>query len=503
MAIDYSKWDKLELSDDSDIEVHPNVDKRSFIKWKQQSIHETRMKRNQDINNLETQTSMYACLNKRVDKLLLKLKDDDLVDKEAISKFLNANFDKTERSQGENVDPDIPSYNEMVEDLFEQLERDAKSEGKNPKDGSVIRALVLKHREKIDKVTVEAKLKLEELYNEKNALISSDDIKTGFDSGFINKKSLEEEEKSAANLKSLAAVSESSPSSLSQISLPKPKLQFIEYEDVMKLAPETENFGKIASGDYKKSESFLLDHMAIISEQQKDALMMKAFECQMKGDQQGAYRVIHQSELLAYIREIYDLKKISDLNPNEMTQVIEMFFKRVIYGSNETGKQSFLQSVEAKFLHVKNRVQVMEQEQEAEQEGVETIQLKSLDDSTELEVNLPDFGSSEPEDVRRVAAFHQLPIEMQEAIKTGNLDKVNEVFAEIPIKEAEEYLELFNEADIIGVKALLENEEDFKQLQDEYQNDNQLKDLSLHKTKDTAESDVRTHEAEQKTDDTA
>lgn len=54
MAIDYSKWDKIELSDDSDVEVHPNVDKKSFIKWKQQSIHEQRFKRNQDIKNLET-----------------------------------------------------------------------------------------------------------------------------------------------------------------------------------------------------------------------------------------------------------------------------------------------------------------------------------------------------------------------------------------------------------------------------------------------------------------
>jgi cell division cycle protein 37 len=27
--MDYSKWDKLELSDDSDIEVHPNIDKKS------------------------------------------------------------------------------------------------------------------------------------------------------------------------------------------------------------------------------------------------------------------------------------------------------------------------------------------------------------------------------------------------------------------------------------------------------------------------------------------
>ena len=37
--LNYAKWDNLELSDDSDIEVHPNVDKKSFIRWKQRDIH--------------------------------------------------------------------------------------------------------------------------------------------------------------------------------------------------------------------------------------------------------------------------------------------------------------------------------------------------------------------------------------------------------------------------------------------------------------------------------
>lgn len=476
MPIDYSKWDKIELSDDSDIEVHPNVDKRSFIKWKQQSIHETRMKRDQDIKNLETQTSMYSCLNKRVDKLLQSLQDQDLVQRETISKFLNVNFDKSEKTEGDNVDPDIPSYNEMVEDLFDQLERDAKSEGQDPKDGSVIRKLVVKHRKKIDDVTVEAKKKLQELYHEKSTLISSDDIKPGFDSGFMNRKETAQEGQIADSLQKKAAAESDPTSALASLPLPTPPQQFIEYEDVMQLAPETEKFGEISSSNYAKSEEYLLDNMPIISEQQKDALMMKAFEFQMKGDEKGTYRVIHQSELLAYIREIYDMKKISTLVASEMKQVIEMFFQRVVRGSNVAGKQSFLQSVQAKFDHVKNRVRIMEQEQEDEAEGVETIQLKSLDDSTELEVNLPDFDSTDPEEARRVEAFSKLPQVMQEAIKTKNLEKVNKVFADTPIKEAEEYLELFNEADIIGVKALLESEADFKELQDQFESQNKLED---------------------------
>lgn len=426
---------------------------------------------------METQISMYAHLNRRVDKLLANVADPELADPQSVTKFLNANFDKTEKTEGPNVDPDIPPFNEMVEDLFEQLENDAKKQGKDPKQGSVIRRLVLEHRAKIDRVTAEAKVKLQELYKEKELHISSDDIKTGFDSGFLNRKETEEEEKKASNIQKVAAANAPEAKS-SEVKLPKPQLQFIEYEDLMKLAPETEEFGKLKVGDYKASEEYLLKHMQILSEQQKDALMMKAFEYQMQDQPKRAYQVIHQSELLAYIREIYNTKKISFLHLEQMTEVIQLFFKRVLYNqSNPAGRNSFLESVQAKFDHVQKRVKVMEQEQE--QEGVETIQLKSLDETTELEVNLPNFESAEPEEQKKVAAFEKLPIKMKEALKTRNLDAVNDVFAEVPIEEAEYYLELINEAEIIGVKGLLENEEDFKHLQDEYKNRNQIENLSL------------------------
>lgn len=53
MPIDYSKWDNLEISDDSDIECHPNVDKRSMIRWRQQKIRQDRAERKANIENLK------------------------------------------------------------------------------------------------------------------------------------------------------------------------------------------------------------------------------------------------------------------------------------------------------------------------------------------------------------------------------------------------------------------------------------------------------------------
>ena len=54
---DYSKWDNLTLSDDSDTECHPNIDKKSFIKWKREALHQERDERQKHLkamsNNLD------------------------------------------------------------------------------------------------------------------------------------------------------------------------------------------------------------------------------------------------------------------------------------------------------------------------------------------------------------------------------------------------------------------------------------------------------------------
>lgn len=80
MPLDYSKWDNLELSDDSDIEVHPNVDKRSMIKWKQEAIHRERAERKAKIDYLTQFVPQQENVLKKVQELTSMLKDteDDL-----------------------------------------------------------------------------------------------------------------------------------------------------------------------------------------------------------------------------------------------------------------------------------------------------------------------------------------------------------------------------------------------------------------------------------------
>ncbi|KAL1836153.1 hypothetical protein VTJ49DRAFT_5529 [Mycothermus thermophilus] len=68
------KWDALELSDDSDIEVHPNVDKRSFIRAKQHQIHMQRQERRHKIETLKYERIINDTLIKRITQLHESLK---------------------------------------------------------------------------------------------------------------------------------------------------------------------------------------------------------------------------------------------------------------------------------------------------------------------------------------------------------------------------------------------------------------------------------------------
>ncbi|KAH9030667.1 Cdc37 N terminal kinase binding-domain-containing protein [Lactarius pseudohatsudake] len=66
MPLNYSKWDQLEVSDDSDIEGHPNVDKISLIRDCQRDVHEKRGARNHRIEQLRAKVACNDVLPARL-----------------------------------------------------------------------------------------------------------------------------------------------------------------------------------------------------------------------------------------------------------------------------------------------------------------------------------------------------------------------------------------------------------------------------------------------------
>jgi cell division cycle protein 37 len=65
---DYSKWDKIELSDDED-DVHPNIDRESWFRMKHRSRVEREDNEAKDRKNIEQEVRGGRCWGRRkIDK---------------------------------------------------------------------------------------------------------------------------------------------------------------------------------------------------------------------------------------------------------------------------------------------------------------------------------------------------------------------------------------------------------------------------------------------------
>ncbi|GME93508.1 unnamed protein product [[Candida] boidinii] len=488
MPIDYSKWDKIELSDDSDIEVHPNVDKKSFIKWKQRDIHEKRIQRENDIKSLKVQKEMYIQLNKRVDSMLINLPQDQFTNETLRNEYLNSKFDKNEKCELDGTSNDTPTYNEMVEDLFTQMVGDLEKENKNPNDYELLKSKIKEHRAKIETVLQQIDPKLDELLKEKAHHITSEDIHDGWNSSFVNK----DKENAAPAVSTDAASASASASDKKDTTTTNTKKESVttietlntstskenkpskplDQLDELEVLPETLEFAKIDPTNLLDSVKFLEKHLYIISEQQKDSLMMKSFDYILDNDIKMGKSVVHQSLILQYLN---DLINAAGHKPTiaQKEQIVRLFIGKLL-DPNHPAAQAFKQDFEKTYKHIVSRCEHIKSEQAAngtgeddgEYEGVEQIQLRSMDPNSEIVINLPDENSEE------YKFFKEIPTNMQNAIKTQSLDEINKVFATMPVEEAEHILELFDKCGVIQIQAVLENEDQFNQLKNQYHEGN-------------------------------
>lgn len=478
--VDYSKWDNIELSDDSDVEVHPNVDKKSFIRWKQRDIHEKRLQRAQQIKGLHIQKEMYAQLTKRALFLLTEFSGDLANDTER-NAAIDALFDKHERCRLED-NPDTPPYNEMLEDLFVQIKDDMKKEGEAVTSANV-KARLRAHQEKINKVTLEIDPKIQELEKEDSEKITSEDYREGFNTSFINKKATEDDNSKAAAQASAQAKVQANVHTANQTAVPKvaeassSKSQAVEvvsnaakenFRDEMTLAPTTMKFAQLTS--LESSRDFIQRNPDFATPQQKDALLMSCFDLVLAGDQKAAAHKIRQAIIIQWVAPMIngdpsspEEAMFAQMPLKAKLEYVSKFFSQLANESSPL-RQRFDADVEQMIQHINSRCQVIKSEEAnsgAGDEAVEQIQLKSLDPNTELTVNIPEENSAE------YLVFKTLPQDMQDAIKVGSLDAVNEVFARMEITEAEQVLDKFNQSGVISVQALLENEQEFAQLQNQ------------------------------------
>ncbi|KAJ4374922.1 hsp90 co-chaperone Cdc37 [Neocucurbitaria cava] len=479
MVINYSKWDALELSDDSDIEVHPNVDKKSFIRAKQAQIHQERDHRRHQIKTLKYERIINDGLTERVDRLLTALKshrakqaegnganDDQLVFQAMMESMMDMKIDKDGGSDRPPPPPegvhehikDKPTYPQMMASLVDAVKKDIDaSKSDEPRYDQFIKGLE-KEKARIEDLQQQLYAKLAEVEKEEKKHITSEDIHEGFSYSNVRKG---EEPKPVASSSSSSAPKQSAPSSTVEL-LNAPKRpeasrtdtgdsgaeadvergtaihdEDEDNEDDITASPLAQSFAKIRTGDWYACLQFLMQHPEIMAEKETDGLLVEAFNSELDGKPKHARQCVHQGLLLQYCRQLGG------------RQGVELFFKRIQMKDHQAGKM-FNDDVDSTYGRIKTRAaEILKERAENPQsaEGVEQIQLHAVDPGTQINISVPPAQSTSSDPEERQAEeqarqiFDSFPPGLQRALESGKLDEVNKVLAKMSVEEAEEIVE--------------------------------------------------------------
>jgi len=456
MPLNYSKWDALELSDDSDIEEHPNIDKKSMIRWKQRDIHEKREARKHRIAQLKAEIACNEMLSPRLTELKDKLGSTAPAERTAI---FNERVHRLKTSPSPDKPPtnapNQPTYDEMILQLLLRVSDDTKKSVENSEDkeavGAKIVELLSEHMIKLVETTDKYRAELDSEEKEQKKHITSEDIHEGFSATSVAPKTEPPQPVPRQKIKEKTTSYEVLNPEASTSS-PSNKIDDGDSanEELPEMTPSLIEFSKLPLGGYQQSWEYIQGHRDVIVPGASDALLVAAFRAYKDNKKQYAKKCVHQSLLIQYCDKLGG-------------DGVRLFFKKMITGDKRAQK-IFTDDVEKTFKHLSERA-LASREEEAPREQ---IQLVPQDSNMVISFNIPDGPPPENlvlegpgteeldvEEVRKMLQFRwdvysSFDEKFQEALKTGELDRVNAVLGDMDIPTAEAIVESLNMAGIMS-----------------------------------------------------
>ncbi|KAJ5164597.1 uncharacterized protein N7500_006427 [Penicillium coprophilum] len=447
MVLDYSKWDALELSDDSDIEVHPNVDKRSFIRAKQAQIHQQRDQRRHEIKTLKYESIINDGLLSRIDKLLdsLKKHEDSSASPDefiftTIMEFASNPAEDQAPAPPEGVythEAEQPKFSQMLSSLVDQV----KKEIGDAKPENLFKAYIQGvngHLEKIKALQKELFAKLAQLEKEEGAKITSDKLHEGFNQSHVAKVAEKEKEKAAAKKKE-SSVELLNPGAGSSTIKADDEGDDDDPADI-EISPLAKKFAQLKPGDYSAYLKFISANPDIVAEKETDGLLVEAFNSQLQGKDEYARHCVHQGLLLQYCRSLG-------------RDGIQLFFTRITT-KDHRASTLFLNDVNETYNRIKTRSAELSKDGSASNDpaGVEQIQLHAVDPNTKITINLPAANSEDPTEIEVRKIFDAFPEDLQKALATESLDEVNKVLGKMSVEEAEVVVEQLGNGGMLSLE---------------------------------------------------
>lgn len=488
MPLNYSKWDNLELSDDSDIEVHPNIDKKSFIRWKQRDIHEKRDQRKAEKDALRAEIDTNNALTPRLDQLLQNTR------KEGSSYYSRevAKLSAGRAERGNKDGPNGPTPDDMILSLLLQIQQQDNVKAKNGDElDQVLVSELEAHKQKLAARQTQINFELEQMEKEDSKKITSDGIKEGWSSGYVAKAEPEPLPKPAPNKgkkKAEPVIETLNSPSLASGTATQPTTadddndddddedDIPEADDVMRqfaslpscvpssipLSASTlpANFDAAKALNITAFETalqFLSKHKILLSPSNNttDSLLLEAFNAQMASNSSLARRCVEKSLMIQYCNK---------LGPDG----VNLFFRRMVGSKDGRASVVYLNDVLATYSRIRDRSKALAEQQQSSGAGEEQIQLVAEDENTVIGFEIPDGPPPEiielegeakdkldPEDVRqwlqkRWDIFQSFPDDLKDALKSKDLQKVNKVLADMKVDRAEHVVAQLDQAGILN-----------------------------------------------------
>jgi cell division cycle protein 37 len=494
MPLNYSKWDQLELSDDSDIEGHPNVDKKSLIRWKQRDIHEKREVRKRQIQALTAEIACNTVLVPRLQSILAQLSTS-----QTPLPYLSGVVEQLQTNPSPDAPPTNapgqPTYDAMVLSLLLQVSEEAKKAAAASKEdssdelvGRKVKEGLKKHLAQLGEHTEKLRNDLETEEKEQKKHITSEDMHDGFDSKYtpakpepapIKNAIPEAKSKSKSTTTSFEVLN---PKASSSSSPAEDADEEDEDTPLPSLTPSLLAFSRLPLYSYEASWKFIQAHRDVVVPGAADALLVAAFKAQaqaaelaqadeedVKGKGKGvkgkkekerkeeekyAKQCVCQSLLLSYCEKLGG-------------DGVRVFFQKMVSG-DPRAELVFVKDVEDTYTHLITRVQASLTPSSG---GQEQIQLVAENPTSTISFNVPTSppppapepltlegpgaANLDPEEVRRALqlrwdVFTGLSGEMQEALQEGTLEGVNKVLGSMPVSEAEQVVKLLDVGGILS-----------------------------------------------------
>ncbi|KAL4073092.1 Cdc37 N terminal kinase binding-domain-containing protein [Scleroderma yunnanense] len=485
MPLNYSKWDQLELSDDSDIEGHPNVDKRSLIRWKQRDIHEKREARKHRIVKYQAEIACNSVLAPRLDSIRSHFIGKASADSQPQTEWAEDSKDASTKSglplfeylvERLQTSPspaapptnakDQPTYDAMLLSLLMQIYDSVKSLSTDEQEKAILGGLD-RHIAELAEHTRKLEKDLEEEILEQKKHITSDDIKEGFENKYVPAKpapppiknvlSDSPKKTTKTSTTTYEVLNSSSVSSLPSTAsaASEPSVSADDDDDgadvdLPELTPALLRFSHIPLWNYEASFVFIQQNRAVVVPGASDALLVAAFQAQSDGKAKYAKQCVHQSLLLQYCDKLG-------------RDGVRVFFQKMI-SDDKRATSVFEKDVEETYAHLVNRAKAAAAASHAASR--EQIQLVPENPDATISFNVPDGPPPDNlqlegegtedldiEEVRRALTmrwqvFSAFPESLQDALRDGRLEAVNKVLGEMEVSEAED---IVSKLDMTGI----------------------------------------------------